>query len=129
MINVDDLNKHKNRKLAELEALILDEIPLESKFWIRRIKRCCPNLKYLFIIYQCKRGYPYLGLDRLLCTEISMKIKVLNMDRLSIHLPSTVENFTAHISMIDSKAFKKTSSKYMGGIGLRAETLENLKSL
>jgi hypothetical protein len=54
---------------------------------------------------------------------------VLNMDRLSIHLPSTVENFTAHISMIDSKAFKKTSSKYMGGIGLRAETLENLKSL
>jgi hypothetical protein len=129
VIKVGDLQSLENGKLVLSEVIMLGRIPLEHSTWIDLIQHCCPNLKYLFIIYECRRACFNLDLDRILCVEISMKIKMLNMDRLSIHLPSTVENFTAHISMIDSKAFKKTSSKYMGGIGLRAETLENLKSL
>jgi hypothetical protein len=129
VIKVGDLQSLENGKLVLSEVIMLGRIPLEHSTWIDLIQHCCPNLKYLFIIYECRRACFNLDLDRILCVEISMKIKMLNMDRLSIHLPSTVENFTAHISMIDSKAFKTTSGKYIGGIDLKAETLENLKSL
>jgi hypothetical protein len=40
------------------------------------------------------------------------------------NLSPTLENFTAHISRIDSK-----SSKHKREIELRADTLKNLKSL
>jgi hypothetical protein len=129
VIIVGDRPSLKSGKLVLSEVIMLSRIPLEDSTWIDLIKRCCPNLKYLFIIYECKYGYPYLGLDRLLCVEISMKIKMLYMDGLSIHLPSTMENFTAHISWIDSKAFETISGEHVGVIGLRAETLKNLKSL
>jgi hypothetical protein len=130
VIKVDDLPSLEKGKLVVLSKVtMLSRIPLEDSTWINLIQRCCPNLKYLFIIYECKRDYPYLGLGRLLCVEISMKIKMSNMMGLLIHLPSTVENFTAHISMIDSKAFKTASGKYRGAIDLKAETLDNLKSL
>jgi hypothetical protein len=124
VIEVDDCRSLENGKLILSEVIMLVRIPLEDSTWIDLIQLCCPNLKYLFIIHECKYGYPYLGLDRLLCVEISMKIKMLNMDCLSIHLPSTMENFTAHI-----KAFETISGEHMGAIDLRAETLDNLKSL
>jgi hypothetical protein len=129
VIVVDDRLSFENGKPVLSDVIMLSRIPLEDPTWIDLIKCCCPNLKYLFIIYEYKRDYPSLSLDRLLCVEISMKIKMLNMDCLFIHLPSTLEIFTAHISMIDSKAFQTTSGKYIGGIDLKAETLENLKSL
>jgi hypothetical protein len=141
VIEIGDRRNLEDGKLVLSEVIMLVRIPLEDSTWIDLIKRCCPNLKYLFIIYECKRDYPYLGLDRLLCVEISMKIKMLNMDSLSIHLPYTMENFTAHIStidskafetiisMIDPKAFETISGEHMGGIDLRADTLKNLKSL
>jgi hypothetical protein len=129
IIKVDDRPSLESGKLVPSEVIMLGRIPLEHSTWIDLIQYCCPNLKYLFIIYECRRAYLYLRLDRLLCVEITIKIKMLNMDCLSIHLPSIVENFTAHISMIDSKAFKTTSGEYIGGIDLRTETLENLKSL
>jgi hypothetical protein len=124
VIKVDDRPSLESGKLVPSDVIMLGGIPLEDSTWIDLIKRCCPNLKYLFIIYECKRDYPHLGLDRFLCVEISMKIKMLNMDGLSIHLPSTMENFTAHI-----KAFETISGEHMGAIDLRAETLDNLKSL
>jgi hypothetical protein len=131
VINVDDLNKLKNGRLAESEALILDKIPLKSKSWIRRIKSYCPKLKYLFIKYSCKSDVIMLNFEHLLYVELSMKIKMLEMgySLFISNLPRTLENFTAHISMIDSKAFKTTSGEYIGGIDLETETLENLKSL
>jgi hypothetical protein len=124
VINVDDHSSLENGKLVLSEVIMLVRIPLEDSTWIDLIQRCCSNLKYLFIIYECKRGYPDLGLDRLSCVELSMKIKMLNMDRLSIYLPSTLEIFTAHISWIDFK-----SGGCEGEIELRADTLVNLKSL
>jgi hypothetical protein len=129
VIKVDDRPSLENGKLVLSDVIMLNRIPLEDSTWIDLIQHCCPNLKSLFIIHQCKRYYPYLSLDRLLCIEISIKIKMSNMDSSSIHLPSTVENFTAHISMIDSKAFETISGKHVGVIGLRVDTLDDLKSL
>jgi hypothetical protein len=125
VIKVDDRPSLEKGKLVVLSKVImLSRIPLENSTWIDLIQRYCPNLKHLFIIYECRRVYFNLGLDRLLCVEISMKIKMLDRDCLSIHLPSTVENFTAHI-----KAFETISDEHVGIIFLRADTLDNLKSL
>jgi hypothetical protein len=122
----------ENGKLVLSDVIMLSRIPLEDSTWIDLIQCCCPNLKHLFIIYECECGYPspYLGLDRLLCVEMSMKIRMLNMKySLSIYLSFTVANFTAYISKIDPKTFETISDEPMGGIDLMAVTLENLKSL
>jgi hypothetical protein len=133
VIKVDDCPSLENGKLVLSDVIMLVKIPLKDSTWIDLIQCCCPNLKYLFVIHECKRDYLYLGLDRLLFVEISMKIKIIDMGGLSIHLPSTVENFTAHISRnisrIDPKPFRTISGEPMGVINLRADTLDNLKSL
>jgi hypothetical protein len=53
VINVDDLNKLKSKKLELSEVLMLSKIPLDSEL-INLIRDCCPKLKYLFIKYNCK---------------------------------------------------------------------------
>jgi hypothetical protein len=115
----------ENGKLILSDVIMLSRIPLKDSTWIDLIQRCCPNLKHLFIIYDCKRVCrPYLRLGRFLCVEISMKIKVLNRDCLSIHLPSTVKIFTAYI-----KTFETILGEHRGVMDIRADTLDNLKSL
>jgi hypothetical protein len=129
VINVDDLDKLKNGKLAESEALILDEISLNST-WIDLIQWCCPNLKYLFIKYSCKCAATKLYLKRFLCVEMFMKISMLNVtNRLSIELPSNLEKFTAHISRIDPVTSKTISGEYKGRINLTIKTLKKLQFL
>jgi hypothetical protein len=124
VIKVDDCPSLENGKLVLSDVIMLVRIPLKDSTWIDLIQRCCPNLKYLFIIYECRRACFNLGLDRLLFVEISMKIKIIDMGGLSIHLPSTVENFTAQI-----KIFETISDEHVGVIDLKADTLDNLKSL
>jgi hypothetical protein len=125
VIKVDDCPSLENGKLVLSDVIMLVKIPLKDSTWIDLIQRCCPNLKHLFIIYDCKRVCrPYLRLGRFLCVEISMKIKVLNRDCLSIHLPSTVKIFTAYI-----KTFETILGEHRGVMDIRADTLDNLKSL
>jgi hypothetical protein len=129
VINIGDVNKFKNGKLAESEALILNGIPLNST-WIDLIQWCCPNLKYLFTRHNCNYAIPKLYFDRLPCVGMSMKINMLNMNcGLSIELPPNLKIFTAHISRIDPITSKTISGEYKGGINLTINTLEQLKSL
>jgi hypothetical protein len=129
LINIGDVNNLKNEKLAESEALILDEISLNST-WIDLIQWCCPNLKYLFIKYSCKCAATKLYLKRFLCVEMFMKISMLNVtNRLSIELPSNLEKFTAHISRIDPVTSKTISGEYKGRINLTIKTLKKLQFL
>jgi hypothetical protein len=129
LINIGDVNNLKNGKLAESEALILDGVPLDST-WINLIRWSCPNLKYLFTRYNCNCIISELYFDRLSCVGMFMNINMLNMnDRLSIKLPSAMENFIAHISRIDPVTFKTIPGEYEGRIQLYINTLEKLKSL
>jgi hypothetical protein len=125
-----DRRKLQNGELALSERLILDGIPLGSEFWIRLIQYCYPNLKYLFIRYNCKCAFFNLYLEKLICVDVFMKINMLNINSSGpdIYLPSTMENFTAHISRIDPKTFKIIGDKYKK-INLYIDTLEKLKSL
>jgi hypothetical protein len=50
VIVVDDRPSLENGKLVLSEVIMLVRIPLEDSTWIDLIKRCCPNLKYCFII-------------------------------------------------------------------------------
>jgi hypothetical protein len=130
VINVDDLNKLKNRRLELSEVLMLNKIPLNSEL-IDLIRDYCPKLKYLFIKYNCEHDVLKLDFENLPCVGIFIKISMLYMDsRLSIcNLSSTVENFTAHISEIDPVTFKIIPGEYEGTINLNITNLENLKSL
>jgi hypothetical protein len=130
VIDVNDLNKLKNGELAELEALILNEISLGSKLWFKRIKRYCPKLKYLFIKYSCERDVLMLDFENLPCVGISIKINILKENcLLSIcNLSSTVKSFTADISSIDPETPKTILGEYKGTIYLDTNTFEKLKS-
>jgi hypothetical protein len=124
VINVDDLNKFKNRKLELSEVLMLNKIPLNSEL-INLIRDYCPKLKYLFIKYNCERDVLKLDFENLPCVGIFIEINMLDMDyRLSIcNLSSTVKNFTAHISGIE------IPGKYKRGISLDLNDLVNLEYL